>query len=62
VGAACLAAVAAGWFPDVEAAATHLIRLGDRIYQPDPAVADIYQEAYRRYRATFDALEPTYTP
>ncbi|GBE22956.1 MAG TPA: hypothetical protein ENH00_11925 [Actinobacteria bacterium] len=60
LGASCLAAVAAGWFSDVAAAADALAAASDRTYQPDPTRAPAYDEAYHTYRAVFDALDPTY--
>jgi xylulokinase len=60
VGAACLAAVASGWFPDVGAASDALVTIGDRTYEPDQALAPVYEEAYHAYWKAFDALEPTY--
>jgi len=61
LGAACLAAVAAGWFRTVVAAADAMVRVGGRTYQPDPLRAPIYDEAYHNYRTVFDALDPTYS-
>jgi len=60
LGAACLAAVAAGWLPDVATAADALGSVSGRAYEPDPARAVVYDEAYHTYRAVFDALDPTY--
>lgn len=57
-GAACLAAVAADWYPDLVAATDDLVELGEPV---EPAPSDDLQDAYRRYRRVFDALEPTYS-
>jgi xylulokinase len=61
LGAACLAAVAAGWFADAGEATRALVTTSDVTYEPDAAVEDMYEDAYGRYLATFDALEPTYS-
>jgi xylulokinase len=61
LGAACLAAVAAGWFPNLGAATRAVVKLGDPV-APDPTAREVYEESYRNYRSTFDALEPTYGP
>lgn len=60
LGAACLAAVAAEWFETVPDAADHVVRLGADVFAPDSTRRDAYDDAYDRYRATFDALVPTY--
>ncbi|HKY48728.1 MAG TPA: FGGY family carbohydrate kinase [Acidimicrobiia bacterium] len=57
-GAACLAAVAADWYPDLVAATDDLVELGEPV---EPAPSEDLQDAYRRYRRVFDALEPTYS-
>lgn len=59
MGAACLAAVAAGWYPDLAAATRAVVVLGDPI-EPGPTAHARYQETYQTYRRTFDALEPTW--
>ena len=56
-GAAMLAGVAAGNFADLEAAAEATVRLADEPVLPDPATADLYADAYGRYRRLFDATE-----
>jgi xylulokinase len=58
VGAAYLAAVAAGWHPDVPTAARALVRPEPRWFEPTPSSVEIYELGYRRYRAAFDAVEP----
>jgi xylulokinase len=57
VGAAMLAAVAAGFFADLDEAAARAVRLADAPVRPRPATADIYEEAYRAYRRLFDGVE-----
>jgi xylulokinase len=59
VGAAMLAAVAAGLQPDLETAAGCVARDFDTI-EPDPRCFDAYQEAYLGYRALFEALRPMF--
>jgi xylulokinase len=57
-GAAMLAAVGAGWFPDVESVCDALVTLGDRI---DPSAdAPAYEASYDRYRELYPALAPTF--
>lgn len=60
MGGACLASVAAGWHADVPAAAKALGGELGPAFEPDPLTAGVYEDAYRRYRQIFDALEPTY--
>lgn len=62
LGSACLAAVAAGWFDDLSAATEALLPPTDPPVEPDADNAEVYEHAYRTYRATFDALEPTFGP
>jgi len=56
-GAAMLAGVAAGNFPDLAAAADATVRLAPEPVRPDPATRDVLDEAYDRYRRLFDATE-----
>jgi xylulokinase len=62
MGAACLAATAAGWYSDVPAAARALAQPSSRWYVPHESTVELYDDGYRRYRQVFDALEPTYAP
>jgi xylulokinase len=57
LGAAMLAGVGAGSYRDAPEAAAQMTKLADFCYEPDPATAEIYEDAYRNYRALFDALE-----
>ena len=57
-GAAMLAAVAAGWFPTVDAVCEAFVVLGDRV-DPSPDLAP-YRSQYERYRALYPALAPTF--
>jgi autoinducer 2 (AI-2) kinase len=50
VGAAACAAVAAGWYRDVAAAARAMVRF-DRRFEPDPTAQDAYGEVAARWRA-----------
>jgi xylulokinase len=58
LGGAVLAATGAGWYPDVASAAAASARVHADLAEPDPAHRDLYDTAYARYRAIFDALEP----
>jgi L-ribulokinase len=49
LGAALHAAVAAGAYPDVAAAAEAMGRRDQAVYQPDPRSADVYDELYGEY-------------
>ncbi|GAA4663900.1 FGGY-family carbohydrate kinase [Gordonia humi] len=55
LGAALLAAVAAGEFPDLDTAADHTIPIG-RVHEPNPANADLYDRVFAEYRDTLPAL------
>jgi xylulokinase len=57
LGAAMLAAVGAGLYPDAALAAVQMAVLGEERYEPDPARSASYDEGYRRYRRLFDAME-----
>ena len=56
VGAAMVAGVGAGVFTDF-AAASVAVQLDPATIEPDPAAQRQYADAYRRYRAAFDAVE-----
>src|SRR6516164_7606618 len=49
LGSAIHAAVAAGAYPDVPAAAAVMGREERDVYRPDPARADVYDELYAEY-------------
>ena len=57
IGAAMLAAVAEGFFKDLDEAAEAMVELGDT-YEPDASKKAAYDEAYARYRDAYDSLEP----
>lgn len=59
LGAALLASVAAGLTNSVDEAVGRLPRQIVTV-NPDPARASVYETAYRRYRALFEALAPLY--
>ncbi len=50
VGAAACAAVAAGWYRDLSAAADAMARF-DRRFEPDPVAHDAYREIAARWHA-----------
>jgi xylulokinase len=58
LGAALIAAVGIGWFPDLDAAAAATLRLDPVRCEPDQSLAGRYDDGWAAYRATFDALEP----
>lgn len=60
VGAAMLAAVAAGLAPDPIAASSAAADAAE-VIEPDPRRQAAYQDAYGRYRDLFDALDPMFT-
>jgi len=49
LGSAIHAAVAAGWYPDVPAAAKAMGGKREAVYVPDPASADVYDRLYAEY-------------
>ena len=54
LGSAMHAAVAAGVYPDIQAAAQHMGRLKDEIVQPVAANAAVYDQLYADYRLLYD--------
>ncbi|WP_336213782.1 ribulokinase [Nonomuraea sp. LPB2021202275-12-8] len=54
LGSAIHAAVAAGAYPDIEAAATAMGRRTEAAYEPDQARADAYDRLYAEYRNLHD--------
>jgi xylulokinase len=59
-GGGILAAVAAAWVPDVDAAVHLLLETPGESIEPDPAKSDVYADAYGAYRDLYDAVEPTF--
>jgi xylulokinase len=58
-GAALLAGVGAGAWPDVQQACTATIRAVDHA-QPQPGAVRVYDRLYRLYRGLYPALKPTF--
>src|SRR6185369_12958360 len=58
-GAALLAGVAAGVWPDVDAACAQTVSVGDRI-SPDARSVDTYKAVYEHYRNLYPTLKPTF--
>jgi L-ribulokinase len=54
LGSAMHAAVAAGAYPDIAAAAHAMGGLSDVVYRPDPESVAVYDELYRDYRILHD--------
>ena len=52
-----LAAVAAGLYPDIRAAAAAMVHV-ERVVQPDPASHAAYKAHYAAYKALYPALRP----
>jgi xylulokinase len=59
LGAAMLASVGAGAYPDLSTANRKMMRLKPAL-QPVAANAEKYESAYRRYRALYPALKPVF--
>jgi xylulokinase len=59
MGAAVLAAVAAGMYDDVPAAADHMVRWTTPL-DPDPVAHQHYRELWQRYAATVESLRAIY--
>jgi xylulokinase len=61
LGAALIAAVGIGWYPDLPAAAAATLRIAAETFEPDPANAACYDDGWARHRARFAALETMQT-
>jgi xylulokinase len=59
-GAAILAAVASGLHERVADAAAAFVSFRPEEHVPDPERAEVYEEAYRRYRDVYFALKPVF--
>jgi xylulokinase len=59
LGAAMLAGLAAGHFTTFAESVAACVPLSSRLYEPDPAAAQVYAERYSHYRAVYSALEGT---
>jgi hypothetical protein len=44
-------------FRNAQEAADRVVHLSTESHAPDPAVAEVYEDAYARYRLLFDAVE-----
>jgi xylulokinase len=60
-GAAILAAVAAGIYPDVHTCASQFVSYNPREHAPDKRAHAIYEQAYAIYRSTYFGLKPVFT-
>jgi xylulokinase len=60
MGAAMLAAVGVGYYPDIPAAVQAMIRPGTRV-MPDPSTQSIYAAAFDLYIALYESLKPVFT-
>jgi xylulokinase len=58
LGAAMIAATGIGWYPSLDDAAAAIGGRTAATYDPDLALRSLYDDAYRRYRSLFDAIEP----
>lgn len=56
LGGAMLAAVGCGAYPNVEAAAKRLVKVIDTI-EPEPALAERYEEKYQKFRTIYPAIK-----
>jgi sugar (pentulose or hexulose) kinase len=59
LGAAILAAVACGDYPDLAAATAAMVRLGRR-FEPDPAAKAVYDRSFALYDELYRALVPVF--
>jgi xylulokinase len=62
MGAALVAAVAARWYRNLAEASAVTRDPTPIVAEPVPAHRAAYDDAYARYRATFDAIFPTFSP
>ena len=59
LGAAICAAVAAGFYPNYQAACAAMVRFA-RSFTPNRELADLYQAKYARYRKLLEVLHPVW--
>jgi sugar (pentulose or hexulose) kinase len=59
-GAAILAAVSSGVHANVADAVKSFVAFRPEEHHPDPAAREAYDEAYRRYRDVYFALQPVF--
>jgi ribulose kinase len=55
LGSGLVAAVHAGYYPDLTEAARHMVQIAD-VLEPQPANQRVYDDCYARYLATYPAL------
>jgi sugar (pentulose or hexulose) kinase len=60
VGAALLAGVGVGLYPDVQTACRRVVRLQEQVILPIPEHVAVYTEAYQKYCAIYPALEESF--
>lgn len=60
LGAACLAAVAAGLYPNVEAAVDALVKKGADHAEPDNAEVVRYDDIYQLYQSLYPTMRPAF--
>ena len=61
LGAALLAAVAAGIFADLDEAVHRTVTLADQPFVPNAELRSRYDDSYRHYRDLYDAVEGVLT-
>ena len=59
LGAAMCAGIGTGIFDSFHAAADRMVKVAGRV-EPDPAMAEVYDRKYARYRQIADALAPAW--
>jgi len=52
--------VAAGVHPDVASTVAAFVSYRPEEHEPDPSASAVYDEAYARYRRTYEALRPVF--
>lgn len=62
LGAAILAGVGTRVLDSYEQATAAMVRFGDTVYEPDAKNAEVYGDAYRRYRALYTANKELMRP
>lgn len=59
MGAAMLAAVGTGYYPDIPSAARRMTRTGFRV-EPDPALRAFYDDSFSLYVALYEKTSPLF--
>ncbi len=57
LGAAILASVGTGFYPDLKEACDRMILFNDTL-NPDPSLKEVYEAGYRAYRSYYPAIRP----